>query len=79
MKFDPSMTANKWIKSSFSAENVCCVEIMKGPMIAMRDSKTPRLAVDDTILNFSAEAWRSFIAGVKAGEFDLDEEESSGE
>lgn len=47
-----------------------CVEVIYWPtveFIGVRDSKNP----DRAILSFSPEEWEAFIAGVKAGEFDL--------
>ncbi len=59
-----------WRKSSYSgASGGDCVEIAQFPDTAMavRDSKDP----DGAVLAFAPEEWRSFVAGVKAGEFDL--------
>ena len=62
--------AKAFRKSSFSGSgNGNCVEV--GHVITevlMRDSKDP----DGPVLHFTTDEWRAFIAGVKAGEFDLD-------
>ncbi|KJS53314.1 hypothetical protein VM98_26055 [Streptomyces rubellomurinus subsp. indigoferus] len=56
-----------WRKSSFSGAQSNCVEIA-GDLIdavPVRDSKDP----EGPALLFTAEAWTSFLAGVKGGEF----------
>lgn len=61
-----------WTKSSFSGDLGCCVEIgfsTKG--ILVRDSKEAAAGGPVAILSFTEPEWRAFIAGVKAGEFDL--------
>ncbi|HEV8653089.1 MAG TPA: DUF397 domain-containing protein [Actinomycetes bacterium] len=59
----------KWRKSSRSASNGCVEVAIEPPVVLMRDSKDPcgpRLA-------FTTAEWASFVAGVKASEFDLPE------
>jgi hypothetical protein len=55
-----------WRKSSYSSsQGDNCVEVATLPGgIAVRDSKDP----NGPILHFSADAWRAFLDGVKAGE-----------
>ena len=55
-----------WRKSSYSSDQGDnCVEVATLPNgTAVRDSKDPA----DPILRFSADAWRAFLNGVKAGE-----------
>ena len=59
-----------WFKSSYSSANGQCAEAARLPDggMAVWDSKHP----DGPVLRFSAEEWRAFLAGAKAGEFDLD-------
>ncbi|MCG6499125.1 DUF397 domain-containing protein [Kitasatospora sp. A2-31] len=59
-----------WRKSSFSGAQSNCVEIAVGvsSVVPVRDSKDPGGA----ILLFPAEAWTSFLAGVKVGDFPTD-------
>lgn len=58
-----------WRKSSHSGEGSECVETATLPdhRVAVRDSKHP----DEAILVYAPAEWRAFIAGAKAGEFDL--------
>ena len=59
-----------WRKASYSGANGGgCVEVTQLPaaVVAVRDSKDP----DGPELAFSHADWRAFIAGVRAGEFDL--------
>jgi hypothetical protein len=59
-----------WRKSSYSGSNGGnCVEIAQVPDTAMavRDSKDP----DGPRLTFAPGIWRAFVAGAKAGQFDL--------
>ncbi|MFD5465500.1 DUF397 domain-containing protein [Kitasatospora sp. NPDC127059] len=59
-----------WRKSSFSGAQSNCVEIAIGVVgvVPVRDSKDP----DGPTLLFPAEAWASFLSGVKSGEFSAD-------
>ncbi|MFD8786984.1 Scr1 family TA system antitoxin-like transcriptional regulator [Kitasatospora sp. NPDC059599] len=56
-----------WLKSSYSNGGGQCIEVAPGipGVLPVRDSKDP----DGPQLAFGPEAWRSFIVGVKAGEF----------
>lgn len=56
-------------KSSFSgAGNPDCVEVgFVAAEILLRDSKDP----DGPVLCFTTGEWAAFLAGVKAGEFEL--------
>lgn len=60
----------QWKKSSFSAQNGHCVEVaeLDGHLIGVRDSKDN--APGCPVLTFDADGWRSFLAGLAAGEFD---------
>ena len=57
-------------KSSFSgAGNANCVEVgFVTAEVLLRDSKDPK----SPVLRFTTSEWAAFIAGVKAGEFELD-------
>ncbi|MFJ9691858.1 DUF397 domain-containing protein [Kitasatospora sp. NPDC101183] len=56
-----------WFKSSYSSNGGQCIEVSGSvpgvvPVRDSKDSEGPALA-------FPAEAWRSFVAAVRAGEF----------
>ena len=67
MKLDLPKAA--WRKSSYSGANNNCVEVAGNlpRIVAVRDSKRP----DGAALVVTREVWGSFVAGVKAGRFDL--------
>ncbi|MCB5166402.1 DUF397 domain-containing protein [Streptomyces bambusae] len=54
-----------WTKSSYSAGNGACVEVMSPVMseIAVQDSKVQ----DGPSLSFAPGSWTSFVAGVTRG------------
>ncbi|MGA5818881.1 DUF397 domain-containing protein [Kitasatospora sp. NPDC094028] len=60
----------EWRKSSYSGQGGDCVEVAGGAagVVPVRDSKDP----DGPALLFAADAWASFLAGVKGGEFSTD-------
>ncbi|MFI6847653.1 DUF397 domain-containing protein [Kitasatospora sp. NPDC050467] len=64
---DFNLTRVAWVKSSYSQQGGNCVEVAPGfsGLAPVRDSKDP----SGPALVFPAEAWQSFIAGVRAGEF----------
>jgi hypothetical protein len=53
-----------WLKSSHSNSGANCVEIARtrSGKVAVRDSKNP----DGTILTFSLDEWRGFVAKLQA-------------
>lgn len=59
------LTSAVWRKSSYSGNNGgACVEVAEFPgAVAVRDSKDP----EGGALAFPAEAWRSFILGIREG------------
>ncbi|WP_371480788.1 DUF397 domain-containing protein [Kitasatospora sp. NBC_00315] len=61
------LTGATWVKSKHSENGGACVEVAPGfaGVVPVRDSKDP----DGPALVFSAEAFATFVAGVKAGEF----------
>ncbi len=60
---------DRFRKSSFSG-GTGCVEVRRLPdgRIALRDSKHPGLPPH----HFTPAEWNAFLAGVRAGEFDLE-------
>ncbi|AZM90712.1 MULTISPECIES: DUF397 domain-containing protein [Streptomyces] len=54
----------RWFKSSYSNNGGNCVEVAVNlpGIVPVRDSKTP----GGPVLNFGAEAFAAFVAGIKA-------------
>ncbi|MFE1558386.1 DUF397 domain-containing protein [Streptomyces sp. NPDC058734] len=54
----------RWFKSSYSNNGGDCVEVAANipGVVPVRDSKTP----GGPVLNFRAEAFAAFVAGIKA-------------
>jgi hypothetical protein len=61
--------APKWRKSTRSGGSNCVEVAAVGDGFAVRDSKRP----SGSVLTYSSEQWRAFIAGAKMGDFDLPE------
>ncbi|WP_030061746.1 DUF397 domain-containing protein [Streptomyces novaecaesareae] len=61
------LSGASWVKSSYSNNGGNCVEVAPDfPALApVRDSKNPQ----GPALVFPAEAWASFLAAVRSGEF----------
>lgn len=60
---------DRFRKSSFSGGGGCVeVRLLPDGRIAERDSKQPGLTPN----HFTPTAWKAFLAGVRAGEFDLE-------
>jgi Domain of unknown function (DUF397) len=67
---DLNLTNATWRKSSYSGSNGGqCVEVAVNlpRVVAVRDSKDKA----GPALTFTADGWRAFLAGARAGEFDL--------
>lgn len=59
---------NGWRKSSFSGKETNCVEFRRVEGgVEVRNSKRP----NDAIIRYTDSEWKAFVAGVKAGEFDI--------
>ena len=56
----------RWFTSSRSSSNAQCVEVRFGMSVGVRDSKDR----SGPVLDVAGVAWRSFVAGVKAGRYD---------
>ncbi|MEV4611308.1 DUF397 domain-containing protein, partial [Kitasatospora sp. NPDC049258] len=68
MNTAPDLNAASWRKSTYSTgDGGDCVEVADGfdGVMPVRDSKDP----DGPALVFPSAAWRSFVAGVRAGDF----------
>jgi hypothetical protein len=65
MRNDEVMTP--WIKSSYSNTGANCVEVARTALgnVAVRDSKNP----GGPAFRFAPDEWRTFISGIRAGEF----------
>ena len=62
------ISSDRYIKSSFSADGACVeVRLLDDGSIGLRDSKDTAKAAHV----FTSHEWLAFIAGVRAGEFDL--------
>ncbi|MGV9267910.1 DUF397 domain-containing protein [Kitasatospora sp. NPDC003701] len=64
---NPDLSGASWAKSSYSGGGGNCLEVSTSlpGVVPVRDSKDP----EGPALVFPADAWRSFIAGVRTGEF----------
>lgn len=56
-----------WVKSTYSAENGCCVEVATGPAAQVRDSKDidEEGANVSAVLTFDAGSWRQFLGWLR--------------
>lgn len=62
------MPPHMFFRSSFCNGNNCVeVSVTQTGAVLLRDSKAP----DQGPYTFSSAEWKAFIAGVKAGEFDV--------
>ncbi len=54
-----------WRRASFCASGECVEVAKQDGMILLRDSKEP-----GSVQHYTAQEWRSFVLGIKAGDFD---------
>ena len=61
-----------WRKASFCASGECVEVAERNGMIVLRSSKGPRGIPVGSLrrVHYTAQEWRAFLLGVKAGEFD---------
>ncbi|MFE4977992.1 DUF397 domain-containing protein [Kitasatospora sp. NPDC056651] len=61
------LTGARWFKSSYSQQGGNCLEMAPGfpGLMPVRDSKDPY----GPALAFPSDAWSSFVAAVRSGEF----------
>jgi predicted secreted Zn-dependent protease len=59
----------EWRKSSRSSDGACVEVAHTDGAVLVRDSKHPQ----DPVLRFNQQEWQAFVAGVLAGEFNLEE------
>ena len=66
---DADLTGAVWFKSTYSNTGGNCVEVHTNmaDAVAVRDSKDP----SGPALTFEPAKWRTFVQGIKRGEFDL--------
>ncbi|MBD0669634.1 DUF397 domain-containing protein [Streptomyces sp. CBMA156] len=64
---DLDLTTASWVKSTYSQQGGDCLEVARGSrdLLPVRDSKDRH----GPALVFRAEAWASFVAAVRSGEF----------
>ncbi|MFJ6621409.1 DUF397 domain-containing protein [Kitasatospora sp. NPDC091335] len=64
---DINLATAHWVKASYSQQGGNCLEVARGSrdVMPVRDSKDPQ----GPALVFRAEAWASFVAAVRGGEF----------
>ncbi|MFE2723650.1 DUF397 domain-containing protein [Kitasatospora sp. NPDC059327] len=67
MGMSVDLSGAQWRKSSHSNNGGTCVEVAADSpgLVPVRDSKDP----EGPALVFPSDAWRSFVAGVRVGEF----------
>ncbi|MFE2728411.1 DUF397 domain-containing protein [Kitasatospora sp. NPDC059327] len=61
------LSGASWVKSSYSDNGGQCLEVSASfpGAVPVRDSKDP----EGPALVFAADAWQSFVAGVRKGDF----------
>lgn len=63
----PAPVRLEFKRSSFCSVGTCVEIALAEDGVAVRDSKSE----SGPVLNFTADEWGAFVAGVRAGEFDL--------
>jgi hypothetical protein len=63
----PTRPEAGWRRASHCASSGCVEFALIGDEIALRDSKQ----AGGPMLTYNRDEWRTFVAGVKAGEFDV--------
>jgi hypothetical protein len=64
---DDRQVPRSWFKSTISGEDNCVEAAIDEIGVSVRNSKEPA----GPTLRFSTSEWTAFLAGVRAGEFDL--------
>jgi hypothetical protein len=63
----PARLTRDWHRASFCTNGGCVEVKLDADVIVVRDSKR----ADSPMLRYDHDEWRTFVAGVKAGEFDV--------
>ena len=63
------MLKAEWQKSSYCGSNACAEVAFHEGRVLVRNSKNPQ----GPTVEFTAEEWNAFLAGARAGEFDIKE------
>jgi len=66
---DQGNATSAWVKSSYCSSGGCVEVALAGDLVLVRDSKN----VASPQLEYRRDEWAAFVAGVKHGEFDLQE------
>ncbi|WP_153534169.1 DUF397 domain-containing protein [Actinomadura macrotermitis] len=61
------LKSGEWRKSTRSEGVGNCVQVTVAYWVGVRDSKDP----EGPVLWFTGDEWKAFLAGARAGEFDL--------
>ncbi|BFU43477.1 DUF397 domain-containing protein [Krasilnikovia sp. MM14-A1004] len=64
----PDLSAARWRKSNVSGDGGCVEVAYVNGVISVRDTKDQG---NGPVLTFSEREWAAFLAGARAGEFDL--------
>ncbi len=64
--YETHAPAEGWRRASFCYSGECVEVAAQDGMILLRDSREPH----GSVLRYTADEWRAFVRGVRAGEFD---------